>query len=70
MQRSDCYNILQEVETLQIHVCNVGVGKTKEIYAAMKQLKCSCVIFDTELSPSQQKNLEIALNECTWCLNY
>lgn len=29
----------------------------------MSKLKCTCVIFDTELSPSQQKNLELALND-------
>lgn len=41
----------------------IGPGKTKEIAKAMAKLKCTCVIFDTELSPSQQKNLEISLNE-------
>ena len=29
----------------------------------MAKAKCTCVIFDTELAPSQQKNLELALNQ-------
>lgn len=41
----------------------IGPGKTKEIVRTMQKLKCNCVIFDAELSPSQQKNLEMALNE-------
>lgn len=40
-----------------------GVGKTKEVHKAMRDLKCTCAIFDTELTPSQQKSLELALNE-------
>ena len=40
----------------------IGVGKTKEIVRNIQKLRCTCVIFDTELSPSQQKNLEVALN--------
>lgn len=41
----------------------IGAGKTKEILKAMQKMKCTCVVFDTELSPSQQKNLELAFNE-------
>lgn len=41
----------------------IGEGKTKEIARNMDKLKCSCVVFDTELSPSQQKNLELAFNQ-------
>jgi len=40
----------------------IGLGKTKDIAKAMAKNKCTCVIFDTELSPAQQKNLEIAFN--------
>lgn len=40
----------------------IGLGKTKDIAKAMSRNKCTCVIFDTELTPSQQKNLEIAFN--------
>jgi len=40
----------------------IGLGKTKDIAKAMSRNKCTCVIFDTELSPAQQKNLEIAFN--------
>ena len=29
----------------------------------MNKLKCTCVIFDVELTPSQQKNLELAFNQ-------
>lgn len=29
----------------------------------MSKLKCTCVIFDVELTPSQQKNLELAFNQ-------
>ena len=41
----------------------IGPGKTKEIQKAMAKLKCTCVIFDTELTPSQQKNLELSFNQ-------
>ena len=41
----------------------IGLGKTKDIQRSLTKLKCSCVVFDAELSPSQQKNLEIALND-------
>lgn len=40
----------------------IGQGKTKEIAKTMRSLKCTCVIFDSELTPSQQKNLEMILN--------
>lgn len=40
----------------------IGLGKTKDIAKAMGKNKCTCVIFDTELTPSQQKNLELAFN--------
>ena len=32
-------------------------------FRAMSKLKCTCVIFDVELTPSQQKNLELAFNQ-------
>jgi GTP-binding protein HflX len=41
----------------------IGAGKTRDIHKNMQKLKCTCVIFDTELTPSQQKNLEIVFNE-------
>ena len=41
----------------------IGQGKTKEISKTLQKLKCTCVIFDSELSPSQQKNLEMVLNQ-------
>lgn len=41
----------------------IGQGKTKEIARTMSRLKCTCVIFDAELTPSQQKNLESVLNQ-------
>lgn len=40
----------------------IGPGKVKEIVRAMTKLKCCCVIFDAELTPSQQKNLEKSIN--------
>ena len=40
----------------------IGSGKSKEIARAMDDLHCQCVIFDTELTPSQQKNLEKLFN--------
>lgn len=40
----------------------IGQGKTKDILKSIQRLDCYCVIFDTELSPSQQKNLELAFN--------
>ena len=41
----------------------IGQGKTKDIAKSMSRLSCTCVIFDTELTPSQQKNLELVLNQ-------
>ena len=41
----------------------IGVGKTKDIAKNMARHHCTCVIFDAELSPSQQKNLELAFNQ-------
>jgi len=41
----------------------IGQGKTKDIRNAMMKHNCACVIFDTELSPSQQKNLELTFNQ-------
>jgi GTP-binding protein HflX len=41
----------------------IGPGKVQDIARAMSRLQCTCVIFDIELSPSQQKNLEAAFNE-------
>ena len=40
----------------------IGQGKVKDIAKAMLRNKCYCVIFDVELSPSQQKNLEVCVN--------
>ncbi len=39
----------------------VGSGKTEEIVLERKRLEANVVIFDDELSPSQQRNLEKAL---------
>ena len=41
----------------------IGAGKTADIRRAMAKNKCTCVIIDAELSPSQQKNLEISFNQ-------
>ena len=41
----------------------IGQGKTKDIRNAMIKHNCACVIFDAELSPSQQKNLELTFNQ-------
>ena len=41
----------------------IGAGKTVDIRRAMIKNKCTCVIIDAELSPSQQKNLEISFNQ-------
>ena len=41
----------------------IGQGKTKEIAKNMAKHNCKCVIFDAELSPSQQKNLELSFNQ-------
>jgi hypothetical protein len=41
----------------------VGPGKLKDIVRSMGKHKCSCVIFDVELSPAQQKNLELSFNQ-------
>ncbi|CAM9854728.1 unnamed protein product [Scytosiphon promiscuus] len=37
----------------------IGTGKVKEIKAAMNQLNVCTVIFDDELSPGQQRSLEV-----------
>ncbi|WP_322818687.1 GTPase HflX [Tepidiforma sp.] len=39
----------------------IGSGKVQEIVEAIRQLGANVVIFDDELSPSQQRNLEKAL---------
>jgi len=41
----------------------IGPGKLKEISKSIAKLNTKCVIFDTELSPSQQKNLELLFNQ-------
>lgn len=41
----------------------VGPGKLKEIVKSLSRHKCTCVIFDVELSPAQQKNLELSINQ-------
>jgi hypothetical protein len=41
----------------------IGPGKLKDISREMSKHKCTCVVFDVELSPSQQKNLELAFNQ-------
>merc|ERR1719353_445214 len=41
----------------------IGQGKVKEIAKMMMKNKCCCVVFDTELTPSQQKNLEISFSQ-------
>ncbi|MBI4523913.1 MAG: GTPase HflX [Deltaproteobacteria bacterium] len=38
----------------------IGEGKVQEICAAVRQMKPDLVIFDEELSPAQQRNLEAA----------
>ena len=41
----------------------IGPGKLKDIRSTMQKLKCTCVVFDVELSPAQQKNLELSFNQ-------
>lgn len=41
----------------------IGRGKVKEISRTMMRNRCCCVVFDTELTPSQQKNLEISFSQ-------
>lgn len=41
----------------------IGPGKLKDILRTIAKLKCSCVVFDVELSPAQQKNLELSFNQ-------
>lgn len=41
----------------------IGKGKTEEIKNLVEQTGVRCVIFDTDLTPTQQRNLETAL-EC------
>ena len=43
----------------------IGSGKVEEIAAAVRRLDADVVIFDDELTPSQQSNLEGALGEPT-----
>jgi GTP-binding protein HflX len=40
----------------------VGKGRAQELSAVEKQLNCELVIFDDELTPTQQRNLEKMLN--------
>lgn len=39
----------------------VGKGKVQEVASLVRQYSCDMVIFDSELSPSQQRNLEDAI---------
>ena len=41
----------------------VGPGKLKDIVRSLSRHKCTCVIFDVELTPAQQKNLELSFNQ-------
>lgn len=41
----------------------IGSGKTRELYDLVQSLEADVVIFDDELSPSQQSNLERILKE-------
>jgi GTP-binding protein HflX len=41
----------------------IGPGKLKDVVKSMGRHKCNCVIFDVELSPAQQKNLELSFNQ-------
>ena len=41
----------------------VGPGKLRDIVKSLSRHKCTCVIFDVELSPAQQKNLELSFNQ-------
>lgn len=52
----------QRVQTPNIEYY-VGPGKLKEIVRSLSRHKCTCVIFDVELSPAQQKNLELSFNQ-------
>jgi len=38
----------------------IGSGKVREVRSAMKALRCQTVIVDEELSPGQQRNLEVS----------
>lgn len=40
----------------------LGKGRVQDLYEAVQQLKCDLVIFDDELTPTQQRNLEKLLD--------
>jgi GTP-binding protein HflX len=42
----------------------VGTGKIEEIHQYVKENEISTLIFDDELSPSQQKNISKVIVEC------
>lgn len=42
----------------------MGTGKTAEVIDVAKDLECDCIIFDNELSPSQQRAWEEDSNVC------
>ena len=42
----------------------VGTGKIEEIHQYVKENEISTLIFDDELSPSQQKNISKVIEEC------
>lgn len=42
----------------------VGTGKMREIIETAEELEASCIIFDDDLSPSQQRNWEKASGMC------
>src|SRR3970040_1186485 len=42
----------------------VGTGKIEEIHQFVKENGISTLIFDDELSPSQQKNISKIIEEC------
>eukprot|EP01038_Epipyxis_sp_PR26KG_P011100 gene11100-14895_t len=41
----------------------IGPGKAKDILRSVQRLHCHVVIFDVELTPSQQKSLELIFNQ-------
>lgn len=42
----------------------VGSGKSEEIFQRQKELNADCLVFDNDLSPSQQRNWEALTKSC------
>jgi GTP-binding protein HflX len=42
----------------------IGAGKAEQLWERAKAADCDCIVFDTELSPSQQRNWEALTGLC------